>query len=463
MGLGRFGGGAGAARYLVNCGARVTVTDLQDPQQLAESIAALDGLPIVWQLGGHREDDFRQADLVVVNPAVPPAAPMLQIARQAGVPLTSELNLFIENCPAPIIAVTGTAGKSTTSTLLHLALERRHRTFFGGNIGRSLLADLPQIGPGDRVLLEISSFQLEDAARLGWSPSIAVLTNLSPNHLDHHGTMANYIAAKQNILRCQTADDFAILPAHDGEIRKWAALTAARVLWYDVRQRTPATTTADDSPADGAWRQGDRIFLRFDGQTESVTPAEALTLPGEHNVANFMAAALAARAAGVPLDETARATVDFQGLPHRLQLVAESGGVRYYNDSKATTPSAANVALESFPRERLIAIVGGYDKKIDLAPLVDCLTRQARTVLLIGATAGQLSDMLAAAGHQHAELCETLERAVKRGRQLAAEGDVILLSPAHASWDQFENYQQRGDEFRRFATMAACPVSRAAD
>lgn len=454
MGLGRFGGGAGAARYLVNCGARVTVTDLQDPQQLAESIKSLDGLPIVWQLGGHREADFRQADLIVVNPAVPPSAPMLQVARQAGVPLTSELNLFIESCPAPIIAVTGTAGKSTTSTLLNLALERRHRTFFGGNIGRSLLADLPQIGPDDRVLLEISSFQLEDAARLGWSPSIAVLTNLSPNHLDHHGTMADYIAAKQNILRRQKAEDFAVLPAHDDEIKSWAALTAARILWYDVRQRMPAD---DELAADGAWRQGDRIFIRFDGQTESVTLAEALTLPGEHNVANFMAAAMAARAAGVPLTETARATVDFQGLPHRLQLVAESGGVRFYNDSKATTPSAANVALESFPRERLIAIVGGYDKQIDLAPLVDCLTRQARTVLLIGATAGQLSDMLAAAGHQHVEVCETLERAVERGRQLAGEGDVILLSPAHASWDQFENYQERGDAFRRFATMAARP------
>ncbi len=443
MGLGRFGGGVGAARYLASCGARVTVTDLQSPEQLAESVRALDGLPIVWRLGGHQEADFTAADLVVVNPAVAKSSAMLEAARRAGVPLTSELNLFIEACRAPIVAVTGTAGKSTTSALLHLALGCRYRTHFGGNIGRSLLADLPEISADDRVLLEISSFQLEDTASLGWSPSIAVVTNLTPNHLDHHGTMAAYIAAKQNILRFQGSQDVAVLPAHDAEVRQWAPLTAGRVLWYDAR---PGSTV----DGDGAWLGADgRIFVRYEGQVESIGLSEALSLPGGHNAANLLAAVLAARAAGVPLAESAAATVGFSGLPHRLQLVGEAGGVRYYNDSKATTPSAALVALGSFKPSQTVAIVGGYDKQIDLSPLVEGLVAGARSVLLIGATAGQLNELLRAAGHNQVEVVETLARAVQRAAEITVAGDVVLLSPGHASWDQFENYEKRGEEFSR--------------
>jgi UDP-N-acetylmuramoylalanine--D-glutamate ligase len=460
MGLGRFGGGAGAARYLVSRGASVTVTDLEPPEKLAESVKALEGLPITWRLGGHDEADFRRADLIVVNPAVPKSAPMLEIARQSGIPLSSELNLFIEACPAPIIAVTGTAGKSTTSSLLALALARRHRTHFGGNIGRSLLAELAEIGPDDRVLLEISSFQLEDAATLRWSPSIAVVTNLSENHLDHHGTMENYAAAKQNILRFQRPEDIAVLPAHDPLVSQWAPLTPGRVVWYDVRQADAGGGPRLDG-GDCAWRQDRRLFIRWGGRIESIDLDQALRLPGEHNIANLMAAALAARAAGVSLAETAKATRDFRGLPHRLELVAEVGDVRFFNDSKATTPAAAEVALRSFRREQTIAIAGGYDKKIDLAPLVAALCRHARSVLLIGETAGQLAEMLAAAGHAHAEVLGTLERAVNRAAHLAAAGDVVLLSPGHASWDQFENFEQRGQQFAGLA--ASLPAIEPAD
>ena len=291
-------------------------------------------------------------------------------------------------------------------------------------------------------------------SELHWSPSIAVVTNLTPNHLDHHGTMDEYIAAKQNILRFQQpgTGDLAILPAHDAEVSRWASLTPGRVLWYDVRDGQ-AGAVNDSAGGDGAWREGERLLVRFDGRTESVALSEALSMPGEHNVANLMAAALAARAAGVPLAETAEATVGFKGLPHRLQLVADVGQVRYYNDSKATTPVAAEVALCSFQRDQLIAIAGGYDKKIDLSPLVEALLRHARTVLLIGDTANQLAALLEAAGHRHFEVVETLQRAVARAGELAQPGDVVLLSPGHASWDQYENYEKRGDDFRRFAMM----------
>jgi UDP-N-acetylmuramoylalanine--D-glutamate ligase len=457
MGLGRFGGGLGAARFLVAQGARVTVTDLKTSEQLSESVAALKGLPLELHLGSHDEADFRNADLIVVSPAVPKTSPLLAVARKAGIPITSEMNLFLERCPAPIVAVTGSAGKSTTASLLALALAKRHRTHFGGNIGRSLLAELPEIRPGDLVCLEISSFQLDDAAALGWSPHVAVVTNLSPNHLDHHGTMAAYVAAKQNILRFQTAGDVAVLSADDAEVAGWGKLAQGEVCYFSTRGSTFARRdktrrgTAEDV-AVNAFIDGDEVVLRRAGREEHCLLKDALALPGEHNAANFLAAALAAWIEGVPLKDIAAATRTFTGLPHRLRLVTEFDGVSYYDDSKATTPAAAAVALGSFPGRGLIAIAGGYDKKIDLAPLADALTAQARTVLLVGATAPLLAELLVARKHPHVESVETVDRAVERAAEIARPGDVVLLSPGHASWDQFESYEERG---RRFADGVA--------
>jgi UDP-N-acetylmuramoylalanine--D-glutamate ligase len=457
MGLGRFGGGLGAARFLVAQGARVTVTDLKTSEQLADSVAALKGLPLELHLGGHREADFRNADLIVVSPAVPKTAPLVAVARAAGIPITSEMNLFLERCQSPIVAVTGSAGKSTTASLLALALAQRYRTHFGGNIGRSLLAELPDIRPDDLVCLEISSFQLDDAAALEWSPRLAVVTNLSPNHLDHHGTMAAYVAAKQNILRFQTAGDVAVLSADDAEVAGWKNMAKGEVCYFSTRKPNMAANNSAMPPALNAFLDGDEVVLRRAGREERCLLKDALTLPGEHNAANFLAAALAAWIEGVPLKEIAAATRAFTGLPHRLRLVTEIDGVSYYDDSKATTPAAAAVALGSFPGRGLIAIAGGYDKKIDLAPLADALAAQARTVLLVGATAPQLAALLAARHHPHVESVETVDRAVERAAEIARPGDVVLLSPGHASWDQFESYEQRGRCFAegvaRFATQ----------
>lgn len=447
MGLGRFGGGLGAALFALRQGARVTVTDLKPAEDLAEGVAALEGSGAVLHLGGHREEDFRETDLVVVNPAVKRDSPMLEAARRAGVPLASEMNLFLERCPAPVVAVTGSAGKSTTASLAALALGARHRVHFGGNIGRSLLDALPDIHPDDRVCLEMSSFQLEDTAALGWRPHIAVVTNLSPNHIDHHGSMEAYAAAKQNILRYQTADDAAVLPVAPGDdepgdygVSTWDALTAAAVHRFSASRRLER----------GAWLDGDRCVIDLGGGREEVALSEALQLPGRHNAANFLAAALAARLDGVPLEATAGATRQFHGLPHRLSLAAESGGVRYYDDSKATTPASAAVALGSFDRP-VIAIAGGYDKKIDLAPLADALARGAKRVFLIGQTGPALGKLLSARGYGAAETVGTLEAAMERAGEAAEPGDVVLLSPGHASWDQFASYEERG---RRFTELA---------
>lgn len=440
MGLGRFGGGLGAALFALDQGARVTVTDLKTADQLAESVAALQGRPVTFRLGEHREEDFRTADVVVVSPAVKKDDPLLAVARQAGAVLTSEMNLFLERCPAPVVAVTGSAGKSTTASLLALALAARHQTHFGGNIGRSLLAELPQIAPGHRVLLELSSFQLDSAAELSWSPHLAVVTNVAPNHLDHHGSMEAYISAKQNILRWQTSRDAAVLNADDAQTASWARLTRGRACFFSVIRRL----------GEGAWLEGSRCVISLDGRREEAALADALSLPGPHNAANFLAAALAARLDGVPLADAARATREFRGLPHRLALVAEVGGVRYYNDSKATTPASTRVALEAFDRP-VMAIAGGYDKKIDLAPLADALAARARRVMLIGQTAGQIKELLDQRGYAAAEMAGTLEAAMEKIALVAEPGDVVLLSPGHASYGQFNNYEQRGDRFTELA------------
>lgn len=440
MGLGRFGGGLGAALYALDQGALVTVTDLKPAAELAESVAALGGRPVTLHLGEHRDDDFRLADVLIVSPAVKPDDPYVALARQAGAEITSEMNLFLQRCPAPVLAVTGSAGKSTTASLLARALAAGHRTHFGGNIGRSLLAELPNIAPGDRVLLEISSFQLDNAALLSWSPRIAVVTNVAPNHLDHHGSMAAYISAKQNILRWQTSADAAVLNADDSEVASWARLTRSRVAFFSVTRRL----------GDGAWLEGDRAVLSLDGRREEVALADALCLPGPHNAANFLAAALAARLDGVPLAHTARATREFRGLPHRLSLVADARGVRYYNDSKATTPASARVALDAFDRP-VIAIAGGYDKKIDLSPLADALAAKAKRVMLIGQTADQIKALLSQRHYSAVEMTGTLDAAMQRIAQVAEQGDIVLLSPGHASWGQFNNYEERGDRFAELA------------
>ncbi len=437
MGLGRFGGGVGAARYLARFGARVTVTDLKGPESLGPSVAALEGLPVALHLGGHREADFTGADAVVVSPAVPKSSPYLALAREAGAEITSEMNLFLEACPAPVVGVTGSSGKSTTTALLGAMLARARPTRVGGNIGVSLLEDLPAIGPEEVVVLELSSFQLEDLARLGRSPRVAVVTNISPNHLDRHGTMEAYIDAKKNILRFQGRDDVAVLAADDPVVRTWAAEAPGRVLFFSL----------DGPVTEGAWAEGGEVVFRLEGREERADLGSVLRLRGRHNLANALAAAVAARVMGAGLDDVLAAAASFEPLPHRLEPVAEVDGVLYVNDSKATTPRAAVVAMEAFEAP-VVLIAGGYDKHLDPSPMVEAARRRARAVVLLGTTAPALAEALGPDGPTVVRV-EDLPEAVRQAARLAQRGDVVLLAPGHASWDMFENYEQRGEVFRR--------------
>ena len=416
-GLGHFGGNIAASRWLVEQGANVTVTDTASAEKLADSVKQLDGLPITWRLGEHRQEDFTQADLVVASPAIPTSNSYLQAAAKAGVPVTTEIRLVVERCPATIVGVTGTKGKSTTTALLGEMLKTRHTTWVGGNIGGSLLFDLPKMKPGDVVLLELSSYMLEHLGGLRWSPHVALVTMIAADHLEWHGGFDKYVRAKANILAYQKPTDYAVMPEDNRPALTMADMTQGRVVLYGLKGRR-----------------------RFE-----------LALPGEHNQTNAQGAFAAAQVMGVTWDDAQRAVREFRGLPHRLQLVHERDGVRYVNDSIATIPESAVLALDCFPRGHVIQIVGGADKHLDMTRLTSALAERAKAVLTIGKLGPDLARQVRAAGGKEVNECADLATALTIAKQMAASGDVVLLSTGCASYDQFTNFEQRGDAFARLA------------
>jgi UDP-N-acetylmuramoylalanine--D-glutamate ligase len=423
MGLGRFGGGIGVSRWLSRQGARVLVTDKDTPENLTHSVAKLEGLPIEFRLGEHRTDDFLNADLVVASPAVPPRNEFLAAAARAGVPITTEIRFFIERCPATIFGVTGTKGKSTTSAMLSRILATRFKVHLGGNIGVSLLESLDTIGKTDLVVLELSSFMLHYLGAVEWSPHVAVVTMMGADHLDWHGSVEAYIEAKKNILRFQRTDDYAVINGEDPGSLAMAQNANGSVIRYAI----------GSSPM-------------------------ALTLPGRHNQLNAEGAAAAARIVGISHDESRQILRDFTGLPHRLQMVHESAGVRWFDDSIATIPEAAVAALEAFPPKSVIQIVGGKDKGLPAQALCAALIERAKGVLCIGATGAMLADLLEQSQSQTASgiyHCGDLRTAVAVARRIAVPGDVVLLSPGYPSYDQFINFEHRGDQFAELARNAS--------
>jgi len=485
MGLGSFGGGIGAVRFLAARRAQVTVSDLKPAGELSQSLAGISGCAnVIQHLGEHRDADFRDADLIVASPAVPGKNRYLQIARDAGVPVTSEMNLFWERNRARTIGVTGSSGKSTTTALIYALLSAgplsagpasvagphfegtgaaqrepvrapfaplsaagASRIWLGGNIGKSLLPDVDQIQSTDWVVLELSSFQLDALAPLQPNPHVAVVTNFAPNHLDRHGSIEAYRAAKQNLLRWQTADRFAILNQSDADVSAWH--TNARKFWFG----------REDEGKQGMFAVGfdtykRRALFRF-GPREQVLPlGRWLSLPGVHNFQNALAAACTALVLGCGLEGIEKGLSGFRALPHRLELVGETAERKFYDDSKATTPEAAILALGAF-RAPVVLLAGGYDKGVDLRGLARAIVdRRVKGVALLGQTGQKLKEHLeefAPHGEVPAKVHVTLEAAFQWAAARSAPGDIVLLSPGCASYDWFPNYEARGDEFQRLA------------
>ena len=489
MGLGRFGGGVGVARFLAQRGADVLVTDTLPPEELSDSVAQLAGLEaggasggsVSYRLGGHNVGDFTTRDLVVVNPAVKPGNRFVRAAEAAGIPVASEIRLLVKHLPNRLrtIGVTGSAGKSTTTAMIAHILRkvlgqesetpvgdwqditpRRQdaktpRTEFGrqlqgpgvwmgGNIGGSLLPLIEQIRAEDWVVLELSSFMLEGLRKDEWSPHVAVVTNISPNHLDWHGSMEDYVAAKSGVFEFQDTDqDCRVLnPNLDrGFKTKWSSGFGGQVL-------TPL--------------MGSRI-----GEI-----AKYLRLPGKHNAVN---AVLAHCTCASAMSDFASPDVlgDFCGLSHRLEYVGDSRGAKAYNDSKSTTPEAAKLAIEAFDEGIVRVVLGGYDKGSDFGDLAATAAARCAGVYTIGAVGDAIADRVEKAIPQESgrpetcggvswpgrdvaiERCGTLDVAVERAMRDAKPGEVLLLSPGCASWDQFANYEQRGEAFKALVRQYA--------
>ncbi len=441
LGLGHFGGGTAAARWLAHRGARVTVTDLANENALADSLPLLADAPIAeLHLGSHREEDFQNADLVVVNPAVRPDSPWLALARRGRARLCTELELFMENCPTRIIGVTGSNGKSTTAAMIAAILcAAGRRTFLGGNIGGSLLDRLSEIGSEDWVVLEISSFQLWHFSAGAKMPTVAVVTGCTPNHLDWHGTFSDYAAAKQRILVGQTSSDAAVLSPFDAEVASWRPLVRGRLA---TEPRTPHTPCEVMRLEPHANEESMKIALPHAEHEEY-----ELSVPGRHNRMNATCAASAASAAGCDMEAIRLGLQSFRGLPQRLERIATVEGRMFYNDSTATTPESTIAALESLDSPVWL-LAGGKNKGFDFRPLAAEIAGRARGAAFFGTVRSELLARVAAADPDFCcAAVETMDEAFEWCRSRMRPGDSLVLSPGCASTDQFRNFRHRGERF----------------
>ena len=431
MGLGRFGGGVDAAKFAAEAGARVIITDLASRQQLSDSISQLEEFgDIEFHLGSHNSVDFEQADIIIANPAVPGDNEFLELARRYKKFITSQINIFFQLCPSQIIGITGANGKSTTASLTaHLLRSaREEKVWLSGNIGNEpLLTRLNQIAPDDLVVLELSSFQIEQLAQIQKAPKVALLTNLTPNHLDRYGAFEDYCAAKESIFKFQKLDD------------KFPAVSI-----FNAEDKVSAEWFGKYNKDTG------RICITFSANDISEQIRESFGLPGRANLSNLAAAVAITRHFGVDDDQIRSSLPQFRALHHRLELVAKINGVSWYNDSKATTPESAIVALEAFEQPTII-IAGGYDKNVAFDELGQKIAKDAKVAILIGQTAEKIVDAIKACpkNKTRIEFGSSLAEAVQLANRLAESGDVVLLSPACASYDMFDNFQQRGQEFCR--------------
>jgi UDP-N-acetylmuramoylalanine--D-glutamate ligase len=425
--------GVAACRLLRRLGARVTGTDLRAAAAVGPEVRALaeDGVALV--LGGHPPSAFEAAELVVVSPGVTAEHPVLAGCRARGVPVLGEIELAYRTMTAEFVAITGTNGKTTTTALTGALLAESGRpVLVGGNIGRPLAAEALTFPDHGWVVAEVSSFQLEtvDAFR----PRVAAVLNVTPDHLDRHGSLAAYAAAKARIFHAQGPGDWGVLNLDDPGAAALAPDVSARLLWFS--RRGPVSR--------GAWVRDGWVMLRLAAEDQPVCPVTEVTLRGAHNLENVLAATACAGALGVPPARLRAAIRAFKAVPHRLQWVRDRGGVAFYNDSKGTNVDATLKALEAFT-EPIVLIAGGRDKGQRFDALAAAARGRVKGAVLIGEGRATIGPALRPV--THVEEAESMGEAVRRAAELAAPGDVVLLSPACASFDLFRDYEHRGDVF----------------
>lgn len=438
--------GVAVAKFCARRGARIVVTDIHPADKLASQMALLDGIPVVWQLGGHDVDTWRRADLVVVSPGVPPL-PEMTAARQAGVEVIAEIELAYRfmHPEAHVIAITGTNGKSTTTALTGVLCEHSGRpTFCGGNLGTQPMIDAvdhPANAPGGLVVVEVAAFMLEHCDT--FRAQVGVLTNITEDHLDRFGTMQRYAEMKGRVWDYQRPQDVAIANAADAWTMRETEGIPSQLYTFDAR--------ADAAPpARGACMSADRreFLLQLAPGLSERYPVSDLVIVGNHNMDNAMCAYLAARTVGVPVDTVRAGARAYRPLPHRMELVGEQAGIYYYDDSKGTNVAAVAASVRGFPRP-MVLIAGGVDKGGSYTDMFDALDGTCKGMVLIGKAASIIREATARYGVPYPVIDATdMHDAVARATELCTAGDAVVLSPACASYDMFDNYGHRGRVFR---------------
>lgn len=436
--------GLALARYLAGKGAIVTLNDQRSADQLTDAVESMAGLPVEWALGGHPTTLLEHTDLVCLSGGVPPQLPLAVEAVQRGIPLSNDSQLFMEAAPCPVIGITGSAGKTTTTTLVgrmaQLHVQSPRRAWVGGNIGTPLIDQLDEIRPDDLAVLELSSFQLE---LMTVSPAIAAVLNITPNHLDRHGTMEAYSAAKARILDFQSTDSISVLNRDDPGSWELASKVRGKLISFGLRP-----STANEN---GMFVENGNLVWQADEKKQVILKDNEIQLRGAHNLANVLAACAIAFAVGFSVDAVQAGIRNFQGVPHRLEFVRRWNGVDWYNNSIATAPERTIAAIHAFD-EPIILMLGGRDKNLPWQELVEMVRLKVDHVVVFGeaspkilAAMGPLKEGQRPYTIQH---CDGLETAVKAAADVAQPGSVVLLSPGGTSYDQFKDFEERGEAYQ---------------
>jgi UDP-N-acetylmuramoylalanine--D-glutamate ligase len=436
--------GKALVRYLAERGADVIVSDRKTAVELVEERQELAGIDVIFEFGGHTAELLDGTDLLCLSGGVPVDLPLVQQALEKGIPLSNDSQLFLEACPALVVGITGSAGKTTTTSLVgRMAAAnfegKKRRAWVGGNIGQPLIKDLPSIRSDDLVVMELSSFQLE---LMSSSPGVAALLNLTPNHLDRHKSMDIYTAAKTRIFEFQGREDTAVLGREDAG--SWS-------LREKVRARLMSFGLDELEAGDGTYVANGAVRLRMDEEDIEICALETIELRGEHNLLNVLAACSISAAAGISPESMALGVLGFRGVPHRLEYVRSLNGVDWYNDSIATAPERAIAAIQAFD-EPLVLLAGGRDKDLAWDEFAALVCERVSHLILFGEAAEKISRAI---DEQRKRACDVrvqifpqLEPAVRAAASVAEEGDVVLLAPGGTSFDEFKNFEERGEHFR---------------
>lgn len=425
--LGAAKSGVGSALFLKRRGASVFLSE-KKPEQLR-----MDG--IETEAGGHTDRVLEMTDLIVISPGVPLNIPILKKADALNIPIISEIELAYNFCPCPIIAIGGTNGKTTTTTLLGKVFKKAGvPVVVAGNIGTTFISQIDNLSSSHIAILEISSFQLDGIKN--FRPNVSVTLNITPDHLDRYSSMQEYTLAKQRVLVNQKEDDWTVLNFDDEIVKSWAQRTKARILFFSTK----------NSVTEGACLRGDDIVFSCDGKTEKICSRNDISLPGEHNVSNVLAVITAGKIKNLTGSIIKSAVKSFKGVAHRIEFVREIDGIKFYNDSKGTTVDSVVKAIESFGNHSVL-IAGGQDKNLDFSILRDLVRKKVKCLILIGEAKEKIRRALN--GTTAIYESPTLKDAVMNAKKFAVSGDVILLSPGCASFDMFKDYEDRGNKFKR--------------